>query len=147
MKTSLLIFLLCPLLTGAQTYQQKVVAAVLMGEAWNQGKVGMEAVGEVIYRRSVLSGRTPLAVVCRPKAFSCLNGRKPEALIRKFAGQPDFQVALGIAKVITDAPHRLPGITQGATHFTRVDERPSWARGTRPLLVLNDHAFYRLPYR
>lgn len=146
MKHALILSFLLPVAALSQTYQHKVVAAVILGEAACQGSDGMLAVGEVISQRAKLSGRTPLQVVCKRKAFSCLNGRTPDQLVRKQSQQREFAEALRVARLVVDAPQRLPGIAKGATHFTRADERPSWARGVRPVLVLKDHAFYKLPY-
>ncbi len=146
MKHALILSFLLPVAALSQTYQHKVVAAVILGEAACQGSDGMLAVGEVISQRAKLSGRTPLQVVCKRKAFSCLDGRTPDQLVRKQSKQREYAEALRVARLVVDAPQRLPGITKGATHFTRADERPSWARGVRPVLVLKDHAFYKLPY-
>jgi spore germination cell wall hydrolase CwlJ-like protein len=146
MKNVLILSFLLPLASLAQTYQHRVVAAVILGEAACQGSNGMLAVGEVISQRAKLSGATPLQVVCKRKAFSCLNGRSPDQLVRKQSKQAGYPEALRVARLVVDAPQRLPGIAKGATHFTRADERPSWARGVRPVLVLKDHAFYKLPY-
>ncbi len=146
MKYTLILSFLLPLVATAQPYQHKVVAAVILGEAACQGTDGMMAVGEVISQRAKLSRLTPLQVVCKRKAFSCLNGRTPDQLVRKQSKQAEYAEALRVARLVVDAPQRLPGIARGATHFTRADERPRWARGVRPVLVLKDHAFYKLPY-
>jgi spore germination cell wall hydrolase CwlJ-like protein len=130
----------------AQTYQEKVVAAVLLGEAWCQGRVGMVAVAEVIRQRSRERDLTPLQVVTQHKAFSCLNRTTPDRLVRRYQDEPAFAEALGVARVLCVEPHKLPGITNSANHFTRVDERPRWARGQRPVAVIRSHAFYRLKY-
>jgi spore germination cell wall hydrolase CwlJ-like protein len=134
----------------AQTYQEKAVAAVLMGEAWGEGTTGMLAVGEVIRERSVRLNRTPLKVIAAGRrgihAFSCLNGTNLDALIRKFAKKPDYQRALRIARIVCRTPEQLPGITQGATHFVLATEQPYWAEGHQPVVVIGAHAFYRLPW-
>jgi N-acetylmuramoyl-L-alanine amidase len=133
---------------SAQTAEQQVVAAVLMGEAWCQGSTGMMAVGEVIHQRCVKQGKTPMQVVTAGRsgvhAFSCLNRTSPEALIRKFREVPDFQIALEVARMVCCAPQQLPGITRQATHYSRAVEKPWWARGSKPVAIVGDHAFYRL---
>jgi len=35
-------------------------------------------------------------------------------------------------------------VARGATHFTLATERPSWAKGHKPVAVIGAHAFYRL---
>lgn len=147
MKLILSILFAASVSVAAQTYQEKAVAAVLMGEAWNQGHKGMVMVAEVIRERTK-SGRTPLAVVSERNgkscAFSCLNRTTLPKLIQKFDDEPDFQSALQIARTLVNAPDRLPGHANGATHFTRKEERPYWAKGKRPVVVYKDHAFYRI---
>src|SRR5580765_2582670 len=47
----------------AATFEQRIIAAVIAGEASNQGRVGMVAVTEVIHQRVHESGWTPFRVV------------------------------------------------------------------------------------
>lgn len=143
MKMLVAVFSLLAASSHAQTYEEKVVAAVLMGEAWSEGQRGMTAVGEVIHQRAVDKNRTPLQVVVARRAFSCLNRTTPDRLVRKFVKYPDYQKALQIAQTVCQKPEALPGLTAKATHFTRVDEKPVWARGRKPVVVIGDHAFYR----
>ena len=147
-----LIFLVSSLTVAAagwaQTYEHRVVAAVLMGEAWNQGREGMLAVGEVIHQRAVEKGRTPQQIVTARHgarhAFSCLNRTTPDRLIEKFKYEPVYDMALQVAVLVCDHPERLSGRTQGATHYTRVEETPRWARGKKPIVIVGRHAFYRI---
>ena len=134
---------------SAQTYEQKVVAAVLMGEAWDQGSKGMSAVAEVIHQRCVETGQTPLQVVTQGKfkhrAFSCMNGRTPTGMVQRFNREADFsRVALPLA--MRQWPANFVGATRLATHFTRKEEKPWWAKGYKPVVIIGDHAFYRLPW-
>lgn len=140
-----------PTLAGmGQTYQEKVVAAVLMAEAWCQGEKGMTAVGEVIATRAQWRHITPLRVVTAQNkksgihAFACLNGTTPDRLVSRYQKQEDFALALSIARSVVRAPDQLPGVARGADHFTRKEEKPYWARGHRPVAIIGDHAFYRL---
>jgi N-acetylmuramoyl-L-alanine amidase len=132
-----------------QTFEEKVVAAVIMGEAWGEGTAGMAAVAEVIHRRSVMSRRTPFQVVTQGShkrmAFSCLAHATPTALVAKFARKPDYRTrALPLAQALAKWPASRSGITRCATHFTRKEEKPYWAKGHAPVAVIGDHAFYRL---
>jgi len=131
-----------------QTYQEKAVSAVLMGEAWSEGVRGMTAVAEVIHQRAAEKGWTPLRVVAahrgRIHAFSCVNGTSLDRLIRKFSREPDFKEALQIAQMVCQAPDRLPDLVGSANHYTRTTERPYWAKGKRPVAVIGQQAFYRL---
>jgi len=141
LKAIVVTCLLLSLRAVAASYEHRAVAAVLMGEAWNQGSNGMVAVMEVIHQRSVESGRTLWGTVTKPKAFSCLNGVTVDRLIRKFEREPDYRTALAIAQM---SRAQMPGITHRANHFTHKKERPVWAKGRNPVTTIKDHSFYRL---
>src|SRR5664279_2351647 len=63
--------------TQSSTYGQRLVAAVLMGEAEGEGEAGMVAVAEVVRNRAVERGRSPLQVVCQKRAFSLWVAKTP----------------------------------------------------------------------
>lgn len=134
--------------TYQHTYQERAVAAVLMGEAWSEGIRGMTAVADVIYQRAVEKHWTPLHVVSehrgRVHAFSCVNGTSLNRLIEKFRGKRDYQKALRIAKTVCEKPDQLPRLVRAANHFTLATEHPYWARGKRPVAIVGKHAFYRI---
>lgn len=127
------------------TYGQQVVAAVLMAEAWGEGPKAMTAVAEVIRLRADRAGLSPLAIVTQPWQFTCLNRTSPRALIRRFQNEPDFKIALGIARQMYNQPESLPGLARGATHFEHHQRRAHWTRGHRPVATLGQIAFYRIP--
>jgi spore germination cell wall hydrolase CwlJ-like protein len=137
-----------PLAATSYTYEEKAVAAILMGEAWSEGTEGMTAVAEVIHQRSVDKKQTPLQVVAarrgRVHAFSCLNGTTLGALIAKFNRKADYETALQIAQTVCQAPEKLPGLTLSANHFTRATEQPAWATAKQPVVIIGAHAFYKL---
>jgi spore germination cell wall hydrolase CwlJ-like protein len=146
----LLLFFLPATSLVAATYEQRVVAAVIAGEASNQGRVGMVAVAEVIHQRVDESGWTPFRVVTHGNrrgtyAFSCLNRTTPPALVRKWHSDPSYETALKLAQLLCETPEKLPDTTRSANFFTRVGEKPEWARGRKPVVVIKDHAFYRIP--
>jgi spore germination cell wall hydrolase CwlJ-like protein len=148
--SGLLIFFLLGVSLRAVTYEHRVIAAVIAGEASNQGRAGMGAVAEVIHQRARESGWTPFRVVTHGNrrglyAFSCLNGTTPPALVRKWHLDPAYATALELAQWICDAPERLPDTTSQANFFTRLGEQPKWARGRKPVVIIQRHAFYRIP--
>src|SRR5580658_1931061 len=105
MKFLITICLWSVLLTArGETYEERGVAAVLMGEAWSEGVQGMTAVAEVIHQRSAEKGRTPLQIISAKRgpihAFSCLNGTALDQLILKFSPEPDYQKALHVAQMM-----------------------------------------------
>lgn len=134
----------------AQLTSEKVVAAVIAQEARNQGRAGMLAVGEVIARRASLKDTTPLQIVTARKgkvhAFSSLNGTTPDALYAAMKDEKGFDVAQEVAAIVCRSPEKLPNTTRGATHFTLKSEKPAWSRGRRPVVVIKDHAFYKLSF-
>jgi N-acetylmuramoyl-L-alanine amidase len=149
MKQFVTICLCClPLTVLGATYEERAVAAVLMGEAWSEGAQGMTAVAEVIHQRTVEKGQAPLQVISAHRgkvhAFSCLNRTPLNQLIWKFCDEPDFQQALHIAQVTCQTPAQLPGLTRLADHYTCTTEHPYWARGYQPVAIIGRHAFYRL---
>ena len=129
---------------SAATYGQKVVAAVLLAEARGEGETGMVAVAEVIRRRADQQGVSPLLVV-KPGAFSSLNGKTHDEIVKEFHRHPLFPQALRIARTTYNEPQKLQNITRGATHFTHKKETPYWAVNQTPVAVIGNHAFYRLP--
>lgn len=126
----------------AATYGQQVVAAVLMAEAWGEGREGMIAVAEVIRNRADKEGISPLAIVKQPRQFTSLNNTTPPQLIRKFWKARDWEIALEISRMLYNEPEKLPGITNGADHYD--NGRPYWAKGRTPVAVVGSHKFYRL---
>ena len=126
------------------TYGQRVVAAVLMGEAGGEGRAGMVAVVEVLRTRGDSRRTSMLAEAVRPKQFSCLNGTSPEDLISRYEGSPGWDTALEIARMAYNTPERLPGVTRGATHYHARQADPYWARGRQPVVTIGNHVFYRL---
>jgi spore germination cell wall hydrolase CwlJ-like protein len=135
---------------SAATYEHHVIAAVIAGEASSQGRTGMVAVAEVIRQRVRESGWTPFRVVNHGNrrgiyAFSCLNKTTPSALVNKWQRDPAWAIALELAQMLCDVPAQLPDTTLRANFFARAGWRPEWARGRRPVMVIKDHAFYRIP--
>lgn len=128
--------------TPSSTYGQRIVAAVLMGEARGEGEVGMTAIAEVVRNRADEHGKSPLAVVCQKGAFSCLNGKSPDRLYREHCHSPLFQTALRIAKTLYNSPEDLPGMTRGATFYDRKEAHPFWLSDVRLVTIIGQHAFY-----
>jgi spore germination cell wall hydrolase CwlJ-like protein len=124
-----------------------VVAQTLWAEARGEGHDGMVAVACVIGNRVARArGARSYADICRaPYQFSCWNDNDPNRrLIDRVARAPDadYNDALSIAQQLVGG--RLGDVTQGATHYyaTSMRQRPSWAAGQEPCLVLGGHAFF-----
>ena len=139
----LVVTLLAP--CGAASFDERLVAAVLMAEARGEGHVGMTAVGEVIANRARKRQKHPGAVVQESYQFSPLNGTKAQELVSRYEKMPLYREALRIANTVIRTPAKLPGLTAGADHFDDLREpTPLWARGRRPVAVVGGHRFWLL---
>jgi spore germination cell wall hydrolase CwlJ-like protein len=125
------------------TYGQRIVAAVLMGEARGEGEMGMTAVAEVIRNRANAARKSPLEIVLKRGGFSCLKDTTPEALHRKFHQMKTYPMALLIAKTCYNTPEQLPNVTKGATFFDSMKQnRPPWLDDVLLVTTIGNHRFY-----
>ena len=130
---------------GAASFDQRLVAAVLMAEAQGEGIVGMTAVGEVIANRSAKRRKPPGLVVREAHQFSPLNRTTPRELVSRYEKMPLYQEALRIANTVIQTPAALPGLTAGADHFEHIGApTPYWARGRTPVAFVGRHRFWLL---
>ena len=130
---------------GTASFDQRLIAAVLMAEAQGEGIVGMTAVGEVIANRARNRQMAPKLVVQEAYQFSPLNRAKPHELVARYEKMPLYREALRIANTIIQAPAELPGLTAGADHFEDIRAPiPRWAHGRRPVAVVGGHRFWLL---
>lgn len=141
--------LLCLLLAVASaraaSWEVKVVAAVIMGEARGEGRLGMIGVGEVIHQRCIERNKTPITVVTDKGEFSSKIGRTAAQMVQRFSKYPEYAVALEVARLVCYSPEKLPGITKHANAFDHKNGHPWWAEGAVKVAVINNHAFYILP--
>jgi spore germination cell wall hydrolase CwlJ-like protein len=130
---------------GAASFEERLIAAVLMAEARGDGVTGMTAVGEVIANRARKRQMPPGLVVQEGRQFSPLNRAKPHELIRRYEKMPLYREALRIAATVIETPARLPGLAAGADHFEHIRAPvPRWARGRRPVAVVGGQRFWLL---
>lgn len=139
MKLLLCISLALCLPVRAQTAAQ-VVAAVICAESRGEGPAGMQAVYEVIWTRAKEHRLSLEDEVRHPKWYSCLNGTTPTRLVQRMSKTGQWEFAL---KLVAGGLPKT-SFSKGANHFTLATERPSWARGQRPVVLLGKHAFYKL---
>ncbi len=123
---------------------ERIVAAVLIGEAGGEGKVGMEAVAEVILNRHLESRRSMEEIALEPGAFSCLNNTRWDVLFDKAWRHPRFGEAVVITRLLLHHPEKLPRRVHGADHYARSDAHPYWAEGVEPVAVEGNHTFWKL---
>ncbi len=134
------------------------LARTLWGEAGADGLGAMAAIAALVINRMSASARAvergqeapwwggpDAASVCRaPWQFACWSRTDPRR--REMLGLAADDARLAAARLIADAAldGRLGDPTRGADHCHRHNERPAWARGRRPLVVIGRHHFYRL---
>jgi spore germination cell wall hydrolase CwlJ-like protein len=141
---TLLIWLATGLPVCAETWQERALAAVLLAEAGGEGRVGIEAVAEVVRNRCQQQGWSIQRVITAPQAFSCLNGTDVDHLYARMRRRGNWQLGLEVAQTLYRHPARLPARVHGATHYDRVDRRPYWTVGAHLVAVVGRHAFWRL---
>lgn len=125
--------------------EREVVAAVIVLEAANQGRVGMEAIMSVIDNRAKGQSAIYENVVRKPYQFSSLNSAMHGSaqlfhLIAKAKNDRSWPLALSV--VDTAAKGEIVDRTGGATCFIEGDIRPNWLRGVRLSAVIGAHRFF-----
>jgi hypothetical protein len=116
-----------------------VAAAMLIAEAGGEGRIGMEAVWEVAWQRSVERRQTIEAVCLARYQFSCFNGVTAAQVIATARRHPRWSMALEIVAAPPRTKH-----TQGANHYCTLKTFPYWAKGRTPSAVIRNHKFYRI---
>lgn len=129
--------------------ERDLVARTIVGEAANQGPIGMKAVAAVIGNRMASSGRDAAGVVLARHQFEPWGNATARA--RMEALTPDnrrYQEAMAAIDALAGG---APDPTAGATHFyapraqAALGRRvPSWDNGRG--VDIGDHRFFRLGY-
>tara|TARA_Y100000588_G_scaffold382319_1_gene469557 strand:+ start:2734 stop:3306 length:573 start_codon:yes stop_codon:yes gene_type:complete len=131
-----------------QPEERALIAAVIIAEAGGEGKIGMEAVYEVIWQRAALAHSNYTDVVTKPKHFSCLNGVKPSKLIKRMSKHKHYEwVRLGLLFFPPTTIHTVPDghekvVRNRADHYfalkgmPKIDDvhtPPSWSKAYDPV--------------
>lgn len=129
----------------------QVMAATLWGEARGDGRIGMLAVANCILNRAAHPrwwGHDVISVCLDAWQFSCWNARDPNLpkMESVTEADPDFGIAVGIAKVVMQGQNRLHDLTRGADSYydTRMREPPAWAARAEPTVTILHHRFMRV---
>lgn len=124
-------------------------ARVLWGEARGDGRVGMQAVANVILNRARHPrwwGEDVRGVCLKPYQFSCLLQNDPNfpKLLDVTASDPDFRDALALADAALTGT--LADITAGSDHYVMTSwvARTVWTVNHTAVAVIGHHSFYRL---
>jgi spore germination cell wall hydrolase CwlJ-like protein len=128
-------------------WERQIVAACLVLEAACQGEAGMAAVMNVIANRASGDPARFAAVTRRPYQFSAFNpatvrGERSLADLVQRASR-DRTWGLALALVDRAAAGALPDLTDGATHFSRVEEQARWMGRMEVTAVIGSHKFLR----
>ena len=126
----------------SSTYGQRIVAAVLMGEAWGEGEVGMTAVAEVIHNRAKKTGRSPLAVVLKKGEFSSAKAHDAGGALPEVLPEEGVPGAAWLAKTCYNTPEELPNLTRGASYYDGRENRPPWLSEMRLVACVGHQNFY-----
>lgn len=125
--------------------EDDVLARTIVGEARNQGDIGMQAVACVVLNRTKRPGwwGNDIKTVClHPGQFSCWNHGDPNrAIIENLSpAYTIYNEALDIARKVISGD--LPDITNGALNYKVVRTPAKWAEGHSPCAVIKQHEFY-----
>ena len=124
------------------TYDQKIVAMTIVGEARGDGKLGMYGVGAVISQRVIGWEKTPAQVCLKKSQFSCWNPNDPNrAKLPRLLNTPEGEYA----KFLAINLYRLDRAHFGyADHYCHIKKNPYWIKGEKTVKVIKNHKFYKL---
>lgn len=150
----------------ALTFNERIVALTILGEARGEGKCGMYAVGCVIQKRASERNLTPVKVCLQPKQFSIWNGvergngligLKPlikESELHYLWKSPSMRYARELARAICQGRELDQKFTASANHYYAkwtkegkkkvLTKKPYWTKGKKPVKIIGNHVFYRL---
>ncbi|HEV7368942.1 cell wall hydrolase [Arenibaculum sp.] len=136
---------------GTATDEVDTLARTMWGEARGEGRVGMEAVANVVVNRVAFSkarggywwGNSVTEVCLKPWQFSAWNPGDPNAVKLRRVNSTDqaFSLALEIARLAVAG--KLPDRTGGATHYHTRAVSPGWKAGAIKTASIGAHEFYR----
>jgi spore germination cell wall hydrolase CwlJ-like protein len=98
------------------TFEDAVVAAVIIGEATSEGTVGMTAVMHTIHNRSKERRQSYYEVVTAKSQYSCINGQDPKRYAQKKMYDINYAEALQLAYDFRNGKIG-PDPTMGAQHY------------------------------
>ena len=126
--------------TVDMTYEERVVALTILGEARGEGYEGMYAVACVIKQRSKERKLTPSQVCLQRLQFSCWNGKKVSDLNKLFNSRSQA-TAVSLAKNLDTIDSTVVG---NANHYHNTSVNPYWADKSKVTKKIGNHIFYRL---
>lgn len=128
-------------------WKENSLAAVLVAEAGGEGRVGMEAVAEVLMARAQREHRTLDGVFLSRGVVSCLLNTTPTKLYLKFLREQPKTLALALTvavKAYRD-PKSIPRRVKGATFYEnkRLPKPAAWPDNLVAVAVIGNHRFWK----
>lgn len=125
-------------------YRKQIVAACIVLEAGGEGKIGMQAVANVLVNRANRRNTDLYTEARRKWQFSCMNGRSDSEVLRLANAkrfENSFSYALTLLEV-ADTGH-LQDVSGGATHYHNTKVLPGWAWKLKRVKQIGNHIFYK----
>jgi spore germination cell wall hydrolase CwlJ-like protein len=133
-------------LTAAEpqlTYEEKVVALTILGEARGEKEAGMYAVACVIQNRADKSGKKLSQVCLARKQFSVWNGKTVNDLKHLFKS-PSAPYAIKLAKAMCKGYKLVQAFTGNADHYCTLKTHNYWTKKNKPVKIIGNHKFFKL---
>lgn len=116
------------------SFEEIEVAKVIAGEACSEGRIGMQAVANTIYNRSILFNKSPHEVIIQKNQYYAYTNPNKEKIFKQCESD-----SLYFSKNINN----LKDLTNGAIYFLKIREpKESWI-GKRTVTIGN-HIFYKV---
>jgi spore germination cell wall hydrolase CwlJ-like protein len=137
----------------ALTYNERIVALTILGEARGEGKSGMYAVACVIQKRMEEStvNHTAAEVCHQPYQFEVWNAGKgkvkKESKLYYLWQSNSFEYARKLSRCVCAKKLDL-NYTGHANHYYSKTKKtpPYWAKGNTATKVIGNHIFFKLPW-
>ncbi len=139
-----------------------ILSMTVYGESSNQPITGQILVCQTILNRvhrKTYFGKSIKEVCLKNKHFSCWNGHRTETpldddpnLQRMLEAWESCRAGTCTDKAMNQIRWVVAGclngdiidISRGADHYHAKNVNPYWSRGKSPVLVVDDHVFYKL---
>jgi N-acetylmuramoyl-L-alanine amidase len=126
------------------SWDVRILACTLFGEARGEGPEGIAAVANVITNRlrDGRFGNTVQEVCLRPLQFSCWNtlANMQMLLSLRYDTNPHFRDCVDYANLAIDS--KLIDVTGGALFYHTLDVDPTWDDAMTELRQIGHHKFY-----
>tara|TARA_B100000676_G_scaffold313396_1_gene394261 strand:- start:4595 stop:5062 length:468 start_codon:yes stop_codon:yes gene_type:complete len=150
---ALSIFCFSPLADEPLSRAERICALTLLAEARGEGKVGLFAVACVVQRRVWERGISPDQVCLEKWQFSPWNTTdifgnhrfKKETELNYLWDSKEKTYARHLARCLNNKNIILKDITNKSNHFHAIGQKPDYLKNNKPVKIIGNHAFYRLP--